>query len=226
MNPNATLFVVGTPIGNLEDITLRALRVLREVDLVAAEDTRRTRNLLQHHGIHKPIISYHEHNEAKRAPLLLELLRKGQRLALVSDAGMPIISDPGLRLIQSAIRSGISLAVVPGPSAATLSVLMAGLGDGRYLFYGFPPHRSAQRKKVFHQLAPLPYPLVFFESPYRIVASITDMLDVFGPRQAVLLRELTKKFEEVIRGTLAELHENLTQHPRKGEMTIVVDGAK
>ncbi|MDW8343935.1 MAG: 16S rRNA (cytidine(1402)-2'-O)-methyltransferase [Verrucomicrobiae bacterium] len=221
----AILFLVGTPIGNTEDITLRALRVLTQVDLVAAEDTRRTRLLLHHHGINKPVVSYHEHNETHRCKELLECLQRGQSVALVSDAGMPAISDPGQRLLQTAVANHIPVQVVPGPSAATMSVVMAGLGDGRYLFYGFPPHRASHRKKVFAQLAPLPFTLVFFESPYRVVASISDMLKTFGRRRAVLCRELTKKFEEVIRGHLDELHQTLTRRRLKGEITIVVEGA-
>lgn len=224
-NP-ATLHVVGTPIGNLEDITLRSLRFLNCVDVIAAEDTRKTRVLLNHFKIHKTILSYHEHNEAQRAPQLLQMLQSGRSIALVTDAGMPVISDPGQRLIQLAIRNQVPLQVAPGPSAVTLSVVMAGLGEGRFLFYGFPPHRATARKRTFRDLAPLPFTLVFFESPYRVAASLADMLDVFGPRQAVMLRELTKKFEQVLRGTLEDLHRIAASRRLKGEITIVVDGAK
>ncbi len=220
------LFVVGTPIGNLEDVSLRALRVLREADLVAAEDTRHTGRLLAHYQIRKPLLSYHEFNEAQRAAELVDRLRGGTSVALVSDAGMPTISDPGMRLVRAASAAGVPIESVPGPSAVTMSVSLAGWGDGRFFFYGFLPHKSAQRKKVLTQLTPLPYSVVFFESPFRVVATLRDMEAIFGDRTAIVARELTKKFEEVLRGNIRELREKLETRRVKGEITIVVEGGK
>lgn len=219
-----TLFIVGTPIGNLEDITLRALRVLREVDLIAAEDTRRTQHLLAHFQIQKPLVSCHEFNEARRTPELLSKLQDGASVALVSDAGMPTVSDPGLRLIRQALAAGLKLEVVPGPSAVTMAVAGAGLPVDQFLFCGFPPAKSAQRRKLLSELAPLPYALVFFESPYRVRQSLTDMRAVLGNRPTVLGRELTKKFEEFLRGDLDTLLKTLENRRLKGEITLVVAG--
>lgn len=220
------LFLVGTPIGNLEDVTLRALRVLREADLVAAEDTRHTGRLLAHYQIRKPLLSYHEFNEAQRARELVERLRNGQSVALVSDAGMPVISDPGMRLVRAAAAADIPIETVPGPSAVTMSVALAGVGDGRFLFYGFLPPKPTKRKKILTELAPLPYSLVFFESPFRVVAALRDLEEAFGERTAVVGRELTKKFEQVLRGSIGQLREKLESQRVKGEITIVVEGAR
>ena len=219
-----TLFIVGTPIGNLEDITLRALRVLREVDLVAAEDTRRTGLLLAHNGIHKPLVSYHEFNEAKRAAELVQKLQDGLSIALVSDAGMPTLSDPGLRLIRAVVAAGLKIEVVPGPSALTAALAGSGLPVERFLFYGFLPYKSSQRRKALAALAPLPYALVFFESPYRLKKSLADMLEILGDRQVVVGRELTKKFEEFLRGGLNQVLKDLENRTVKGELTVVVEG--
>ena len=218
------LFIVGTPIGNLEDITLRAVRILREVDLVAAEDTRRTGVLLAHFDIHKPLVSCHEFNEARRSAELLQKLCDGARIALVSDAGMPTLSDPGLRLIRAALESGIAVEIVPGPSAITAALAGSGLPCEPFLFYGFLPHKSTQRRKVLATLAPLPWTLVFFESPYRVVKSLTDIRDVLGNRRIVLARELTKKFEEFARGDLNGLLKMLENRTVKGEITLVIEG--
>ena len=218
------LFVVGTPIGNLEDITLRAVRVLREADVVAAEDTRRTGVLLAHFDIHKPMVSCHEFNEARRAAELLQKLHNGARVAMVSDAGMPTLSDPGLRLVRAALEAGIAMEIVPGPSAITAAVAGSGLAAEPFLFYGFLPHKSAQRRKVLAALAPLPWTLVFFESPHRVVKSLTDLRDVLGNRRVVLARELTKKFEEFARGDLDGLLKMLENRTVKGEITLVVEG--
>ncbi len=218
------LVIVGTPIGNLEDLTLRALRVLREVDLVAAEDTRRTQRLLGHFQIQKPQVSYHEFNEARRTPELIAKLREGQSVALVSDAGMPTISDPGLRLIRAALDAGIRVEVIPGVSAVTMAVAGAGLETDQFLFYGFLPQKSARRRKVLTQLAPLPCALVFFESPYRVRQSVADMRSILGNRRAALGRELTKKFEEFLREDLDGLLKTLENRRLKGEITLVVEG--
>jgi 16S rRNA C1402 (ribose-2'-O) methylase RsmI len=319
-----TLFIVGTPIGNMEDITLRALRVLREADLIAAEDTRHTGQLLARHGIKKPLISYHEFNEARRTPELLQKLQEGLKIALVSDAGMPTLSDPGTRLIravEAANRARMlgtgyriqdagnkmqdagnkmqdagyriqdagnkmqdagcriqdagnkmqdnttgngpassnqypvtsnqypvtsnqypvtsnqypvtsnqypatSIEAVPGPSALTAALAISGLSGGPFLFHGFLPHKGGQRRKVLANLAALPCALVFFESPYRIQKTLADMLEILGDRHAVVARELTKKFEEVMRDNLSHLLKSLENRRIKGEITLIVEGRK
>jgi len=218
------LLIVGTPIGNMEDITLRALRVLRETDIIAAEDTRRTGLLLARHEIHKPLVSYHEFNEAKRTSELLGQLRDGKRIALVSDAGMPTLSDPGLRLVRSAASAGIAVEVVPGPSAITMALAASGLPAEPFLFYGFLPHKSSQRRKVLAVLGSLPFTLVFFESPYRLLKSLADLRQILGNRHAVVARELTKKFEEVLRDDLDSLLKRLENRAVKGEITVLVEG--
>ncbi len=218
------LFVVGTPIGNLEDITFRAVRVLREADVVAAEDTRRTGVLLAHFEIRKPLVSCHEFNEARRSAELLQRLRDGARVALVSDAGMPTLSDPGLRMVRAALEAGISVEIIPGPSAITAALAGSGLAAEPFLFYGFLPHKSAQRRKMLTELVPLPWTLVFFESPHRIVRSLSDLREVLGNRRVVLARELTKKFEEFMRGDLDGLLKMLENRTAKGEITLVIEG--
>jgi 16S rRNA (cytidine1402-2'-O)-methyltransferase len=220
------LSIVATPIGNLEDITLRALRVLKEADLIAAEDTRHTGHLLARYEIRKPLISYHEFNEAKRSSELLKKLRAGESIALVSDAGMPTVSDPGLRLIRATLDAGMAVEVIPGPSAITAALAASGLAPQPFLFFGFLPHKGAQRHKTLQKLAPLPFSLVFFESPYRLHKSLTDMRNLLGNRRAVVARELTKKFEEVLRGDLDSLLAKLEGRAIKGEITIVVEGAE
>ncbi len=217
------LFIVGTPIGNMEDITLRALRVLQEADLVAAEDTRHTGVLFARHGLKKPFVSYHEFNEAKRTPELLVKLQQGHRIALVSDAGMPTLSDPGRRLIQAAINAGIAIEVVPGVSAVTAALAGSGVG-GPFQFFGFLPHKSGQRRTALARLAPLPCTLVFFESPYRLLKSLGDMRDVLGNRGVVVARELTKKFEEFLRGDIESVLKKLENRSIKGEITVIVEG--
>ena len=221
-----TLYIVGTPIGNMEDITLRALRVLRDAGLVAAEDTRHTGLLLARHAIRKALVSYHEFNEAKRTPELLQVLQQGRSIALVSDAGMPTISDPGQRLIRAAIDAGIHVEVIPGVSAVTAALAGSGCGEGGFLFYGFLPHKGAQRRKVLSRLAPLPYTLVLFESPYRLVKSLRDLRELLGNRPVVVARELTKKFEEVLRGDLETVLKKLENRSIKGEITLVVEGSQ
>jgi 16S rRNA (cytidine1402-2'-O)-methyltransferase len=217
------LYIVGTPIGNMEDITLRALRVLQEADLIAAEDTRHTGVLLARHGLKKPFVSYHEFNEARRTPELVVQLQQGRQIALVSDAGMPTLSDPGQRLIRAAIGAGIAVEVVPGVSAVTAALAGSGLG-GPFLFFGFLPHKSGQRRASLTRLAPLPYALVFFESPYRLLKSLGDMRDVLGNRSVVVARELTKKFEEFLRGDIESILKKLENRSIKGEITVIVEG--
>lgn len=217
------LYIVGTPIGNMEDITLRALRVLREADLIAAEDTRHTGILLARHGLKKPFVSYHEFNEAKRTPELLVQLQQGRQIALVSDAGMPTLSDPGQRLIRAAIDAGIAVEVVPGVSAVTAALAGSGLG-GPFLFFGFLPHKSGQRRTALARLAPLPSSLVFFESPYRLLKSLGDMREMLGNRHVVVARELTKKFEEFLRGDIESVLKKLENRSIKGEITVIIEG--
>jgi 16S rRNA (cytidine1402-2'-O)-methyltransferase len=222
---NGTLFIVGTPIGNMEDITYRALRVLGEADLIAAEDTRHTGLLLARHGLKKPLISYHEFNEAKRTPELLRELQQGRRVALVSDAGMPTVSDPGQRLIRAAIDRRIPVEVVPGVSALTAALAGSGYGVKHgVLFYGFLPHKSGQRRNALAQLASLPHTLVLFESPHRLLKALQDMREFLGNRNVTVARELTKKFEEFLRGDIESVLKKLENHTIRGEITVVVEG--
>ncbi len=224
MTAEGKLFIVATPIGNLEDITLRALRVLREADLIAAEDTRRTATLLGHYEIRKPLVSYHEFNEARRTNELLQKLRDGQCVALVSDAGMPLLSDPGLRLLRAVLEANLPVEVIPGPSALTAALAVSGMATVPFLFHGFLPHKSSQRRRLLAQLAPLPYTLVFFESPYRIQKTLVEIEESLGDRQVVVARELTKKFEEILRGRVSVLRKSLEKRTIKGEITLLVEG--
>ena len=221
-----TLYVVATPLGNLEDVTLRALRVLREVSLVACEDTRHTRKLLGAHGIRTPTTSYFEHNERFKGAQILEALRSGRDVALVSDAGTPAISDPGERLVRDARAAGIAVVPVPGPSAATAALSVCGLPTDRFLFVGFLPAKPGARRKALEALASERPTLVFFESPVRVVESLSDMLAALGDRDAFLCREATKLHEEYVRAPLSSLHERLAARDGvKGEIVLVVAGA-
>jgi 16S rRNA (cytidine1402-2'-O)-methyltransferase len=218
-----TLYLVATPIGNLEDITLRALRVLREVDLIACEDTRHTRKLLEHYGIQKPTLSYHEHNEAARSAELLDKLRQGASVALVSDAGTPLVSDPGFRLVSKAIEGGIAIEPVPGASAILAALTASGLPTDAFLFGGFLPARPGPRRKQLARLKDEPATLVFYEAPHRILEALEDIDAVLGARPVVLARELTKLYQEFLRGTAASLGEALrARPPLKGEITLLV----
>lgn len=226
---SAALYVVATPIGNLEDITYRAVRLLAEADLVVAEDTRRSRILLEHYDIRQPMISLHEHNEQERIPELLNRLSSGESMALISDAGTPLISDPGYRLVREAASAGVPVIPVPGPSSVTAALCVAGLPTDRFAFEGFLPARPGNRRKQLAGLAREPRTLVFFESSHRIEACLADMRETFtGARQAVICRELTKQFETVLRGSLDELIARLEQsaRQRKGEFVIVIEGAR
>jgi 16S rRNA (cytidine1402-2'-O)-methyltransferase len=225
---STTLYVVATPIGNLDDITLRALRVLADVDLIAAEDTRHTRTLLLRHGIDTPLLALHEHNEERTAPRLVEKLLGGQSLALVSDAGTPLLSDPGYRLVKLAAQGGINITAVPGPSAVTAALSISGLATDRFQFEGFLPQKQQARKAMLESVRDETGTLVFFESSHRIEASLEDMKSVLGAeRRAAICREMTKQFETVLRGTLSELCQLVGQDPnqRKGEFVIVLSGA-
>jgi 16S rRNA (cytidine1402-2'-O)-methyltransferase len=219
-----TLYLVATPIGNLEDITLRALRILREADLVACEDTRQTRKLLDHYGIHKATVSYHEHNEAVRATELIEKLESGSSVALVSDAGTPLVSDPGYRLVSQAIAKGIRVEPAPGPSAALAALAASGLPTDEFHFGGFLPARSSQRKKALARFKDEAATLVFYEAPHRVMETLADIEEVLGPRAVVLARELTKVHEEFLRGTAAELRR--ARITLKGEFTLLVGKAE
>jgi 16S rRNA (cytidine1402-2'-O)-methyltransferase len=217
-----TLYLVATPIGNLEDITLRALRVLRECDVVAAEDTRHTGRLLQHFGISKPLISYFQFNEAKRSEEILKRLGRGETIALVSDAGSPGISDPGERVVQAALAGGYRVEPVPGPCALVAALTASGLPAAEFHFIGFLPHKSGQRRRRLEELARLPGTLVLYESPFRVEKLLGELHEVMPQREVVLARELTKKFEERLRGNPAELIEIAHARALKGEFVVLV----
>ncbi len=220
------LFIVATPIGNLEDITYRAVRILGEADVIACEDTRQTRKLLDHYGIHKPTVSYHEHNEAERTAELITRLRDGGVVALVSDAGMPLVSDPGYRLVRAAIDARITVHPIPGPSAAIAALSASGLPTDSFRFCGFPPPKSGQRLKVFEVLADDSATLVFYEAPHRILETLEAIEQTMGTRPVVLARELTKIHEEFLRGTAAQVRAELAARDAvKGEITLLIGKA-
>lgn len=224
----ASLYVVATPIGNLEDMTYRAVKVLSGVDLVAAEDTRRTRILFNHYGIDTPLLTLHEHNETSVAPQLINRLRDGKSVALVADAGTPLLSDPGYRLLNLAIEAGITVLTVPGASAVTAALSVAGLATDRFVFEGFLPSRQAARVSYLERLQQEERTLVFFESSHRVLAGLGDMAAVFGAgRPAAVCRELTKRFETTLRGDLGSLQQMLAADPdqQRGEFVIIVAGA-
>jgi 16S rRNA (cytidine1402-2'-O)-methyltransferase len=219
------LFVVATPIGNMEDITLRALRVLRETEVIACEDTRRTRKLLSHHGIRgKTLVSYHEGNERDRARELLEILMSGKDVALVSDSGTPCISDPGYRITRAAAEKGIRVVPVPGPSAATAALSVSGLPTDRFAFEGFLPRKKGSLRKRLKELISEERTLVIYESVHRIDATLAELAKEMGDREAALFREITKAHEEALRGRLSELAK--MDFPRKGEFVLVIRGAE
>ncbi|UCF90084.1 MAG: 16S rRNA (cytidine(1402)-2'-O)-methyltransferase [Desulfobacterales bacterium] len=221
------LYVVATPIGHKDDITLRALNTLRKVDLVAAEDTRKTGRLLAAHAIKSPLISYHEHNEKKRTPELIRRLKGGESIALVSNAGTPVVSDPGYRLIEAAIANAIRVLPIPGVSAATAALSVAGLPTDAFVFVGFPPKKAGKRQKLLNELARESRTLIFYESPKRILPFLEEIKGVMGERRAVLAREMTKLHEEFLRGFLSEIIDNLRQRPEvKGECTLLLAGCE
>ena len=223
-----TLYVCATPIGNLEDITLRVLRILQEANFIAAEDTRRTLQLLNHYEIKTPLVSYHEHNKSERGPALLARLQNGESCALVSDAGMPGISDPGEDLVRLCIDNDIPVTVCPGATAAATAVVLSGLACGQYIFEGFLPHGKNAKKDRAKRIAALQAErrtVVFYESPYRIKETLSELLTALGDREAAAARELTKKFEEVRRGTLSELLDHFRVEEPKGEFVLVISGA-
>jgi 16S rRNA (cytidine1402-2'-O)-methyltransferase len=218
------LYLVATPIGNLEDISLRALRILKEVDLIACEDTRHTAKLLTHYGISTSRESYHQFNEESRAPRLIQMLRDGKSIALVSDSGTPLVSDPGYALVSSCRREGIQVIPIPGPSAAIAALVGSGLPAESFFFAGFLPSRGSLRKRRLEELAALPTTLILYEAPHRILDSLEDMVAILGARRASIAREITKVHEELLHGTLPELLELLRERPRiRGEITMVIE---
>lgn len=220
-----TLYLVATPIGNLEDITLRAIEVLKEADVIACEDTRRTGKLLHYFGIETSMISCHDHNEAERAPEIAVMLRSGKNVALVSDAGSPAVADPGYRVVRAAIDSGARVESVPGPSSVIAAVSVSGLPTDSFFFGGFLPSRKGERIRRLRECASIPATLVFLETPHRLPASLADCLDVLGDRPASVSRELTKIHEETIRGRLSEFGDQIRNTPPRGEFVIVIDRA-
>src|ERR1043166_2593899 len=215
-----TLYLVATPIGNLEDITLRALRTLKECDLVAAEDTRRTGQLLKHFDIQKPLLSYFQFNEAKRSEEIIERLQRGEKIVVVTDAGSPGISDPGERVVKAALARGFRVESVPGPSALVAAITASGLPTEEFHFMGFLPHKSGQRRNKLEELAAVSGTLVFYESPFRIEKLLGELNEILPGRQVVLARELTKKFEEFLRGTASELLEVMKTRRLRGEFVV------
>lgn len=221
-----SLYIVATPIGNLEDITLRALRVLKEVSLIAAEDTRHTQKLLTHFGIHARLTSYHDHSKEEKAELIVVRLKAGDSVALVSDAGTPGISDPGYYLINRAIEEGVDVVPIPGPTAALSALSVSGLPTDSFVFEGFLPSRKTQRQKKLAELSAEKRTMIFYESPHRVEGCLADMLDAFGGRRAVLAREITKIHEEFLRGEIGDIIEKVSRRALKGEVTIIVEGAR
>jgi 16S rRNA (cytidine1402-2'-O)-methyltransferase len=218
------LYIVATPLGNLEDITLRALRILKEVDLIACEDTRYTARLLTHYGITTPRESHHKFNEERNTPRLIQWLRDGKNIALVSDSGTPLISDPGYELVSACRREGIQVVPIPGPSAIITALSASGLPSDSFCFAGFLPARGAPRKRRLEELASIPATLILYESPHRLLPSLEDILEILGPRQATLARELTKIHEEFLHGTITELLDTLkTRTEIRGEITLIIE---
>ena len=218
------LYVCGTPIGNLEDVTLRALNILKKVELIAAEDTRHTKKLLDYYQIDTPVTSYYEYNKFKKAPYLIEKIKSGQKIALVSDAGMPGISDPGYVLINLALKNNLKVIPIPGVSALTTALVVSGLPTDKFIFEGFLPRKSAERKKYFKNIENEERTIIFFEAPHRLKRALKDMLDVWEDREITVARELTKYFEEIIRGKISQVLSEINARDIKGEITLVVQG--
>lgn len=222
----SNLYLVATPIGNLEDITYRAVRILGEVDVIAAEDTRRTRELLNRYQIRTPMLSYHRHNQAAKTPYLLGVLQEGREVALVSDAGMPGISDPGEELVKNAINAGINIVPVPGASALITALVVSGLPAGRFAFEGFLPRTGKKRREKLSDLAVEERTMILYEAPHRLVDALKDMAEIMGNRKVTVAREVTKKFESFWRGTLPEAAQFFSDTTPKGEFTLVIAGAQ
>ncbi|MEE9238167.1 MAG: 16S rRNA (cytidine(1402)-2'-O)-methyltransferase [Thermodesulfobacteriota bacterium] len=222
---SSKLYIVSTPIGNLEDITLRALNILKQVDLIACEDTRTTRKLLSRYQIQKPLTSYHEHNEIEKAKELLSMLQEGHSIALVTDAGTPGVSDPGFRIVKLASENGVQIFSVPGPSAAIAALSISGLPTSGFTFLGFPPKQKKRLIEYLERIKDYPETLIFYESPRRVIKTLESMAEVFGERNASLGREITKMYEETLRGTLSEIVTTLKSRDNlKGEFTLVIEG--
>ncbi len=218
------LYIISTPIGNLGDMTLRGLEMLKQVDYVVSEDTRKTGMLLKHFDIKKPQISFHAFNEQKTLPHLLDLLNEGKNIGLVSDAGTPAISDPGFSLVRAAIEQEIPVTAVPGPTALIMALVLSGLALHSFTFRGFPPRKSAARQRFLEVDKDSPHTLVFYESPYRLLDFLEDAMAVYGDRKAALANDLTKKFETVLRGSLSEIKQQLSEEKLLGEYTVVIAG--
>ncbi len=224
-SPYGKLYLVATPIGNMDDMSIRMVNTLKEVDVIAAEDTRNTGLLLKHFGIETRQISFHDHNAQEKIPVLLDLLKSGQNLAQVSDAGLPSISDPGHDLVKAAISEDIAVVTVPGPSAGISALIASGLAPQPHIFYGFLPRKSGQQKEFFESKKAYPETQIFYESPHRVKATLENMLEVYGDRPVVLVRELTKIYEEYQRGRISELIDYLAENSLKGECLLIVAGA-
>ena len=223
----APLYLVPTPIGNLEDITFRALRIMKEADMIFAEDTRQTRKLCSHFEISTPLDSYHEHNKEQKEQKIISLLKDQKSVALVSDAGMPLVSDPGKEIVERCIEEHISVIALPGANAALTALTASGLGGGAFYFYGFLPRKKKEKEHLLSQLEPIQSPIIFYESPYRVKETVRHLSEKWGQRKFVLARELTKKFEEVLRGTGEEMLSYLQElaEPIKGECCLIVEGS-
>ena len=218
------LYLVATPIGNLSDITLRALETLRQVDFVASEDTRKTGRLLQHFEISKPQIAFHEHNEERAGEKIIHLLQEGKSVALVTDAGTPGIADPGFTLVRRCHAAGLPVTMIPGPTAFVMALVLSGLATYSFTFRGFPPRKQGKRRRFLEADQDSPYTLIYYESPHRLPAFLQDALDIFGDRPAALGNELTKLYESVQRGTLSQLLANLDEADLRGEFVVVIGG--
>jgi len=221
-----TLFVVATPIGNLEDLTFRALRILSEVDLIAAEDTRHTKILLTRYNISTPLTSYHKFNIRAKTPYIISILKEGKNIALVSDSGMPGISDPGYELIRESVNQGIRVEPIPGPSAAITALAVSGLPTGRFVFEGFLPKKPGKKKKLLKTLQKESRTIIIYESPYRLLKTLDAIKEIMGERRIAVCRELTKKFEEIIRGTVTEVLDKFKNKKILGEVVIIIDGRR
>jgi len=225
MRKSGILYVVATPIGNLEDITLRALRILKEVDIIAAEDTRKTLKLLNYYKIKANLLSYREENKIRQGKRLITYLKSGKNIALVTDAGTPGISDPGVHLVHLALKEDIKVTPIPGPSALTCALSVAGLPIQPFIFMGFLPQRAARRRKLLANLKEQPYAIVFYESPHRIKKTLKDMADIFKEREVAIIREMTKVHEEIILGLAEDILKDLEQREIKGEITVIISRA-
>lgn len=224
-SPYGKLYLVATPIGNMDDMSIRMVNTLKEVDFIAAEDTRNTGLLLKHFGITTKQISFHEHNAKEKIPDLIRLLKSGQNIAQVSDAGLPSISDPGHDLVKAAIAEEIAVVTVPGPSAGISALIASGLAPQPHIFYGFLPRKAGQQKEFFSNKKAYPETQIFYESPHRVKATLENMFSIYGDRSVVLVRELTKIYEEYQRGLISEVLESISENPFKGECLLIVEGA-